>query len=863
MRMAPEGIAAGFLGAILAALLLAGPAQADPQGWWDDRPLPLDPNLAVVRAAGTVGGPSGRGPGVFVLILDRDGLELLLSATFDGGCTFCEPVPIGFPPLQTGVEARLAVGVDTGGRPVVALALHANDNIWYGAARGADFSCPGLPSAGAFAWAELARPTSVNWLDVKAARPSDPTAPLQIHVAWTDWTGRAGIFYRNDLDGDLLLGGPGDGPERIVTAGYPDLISSGPFVMSADSHGLTPQDAGVSVLFGPGLLASGGDGLRLIRSSDSGANWSGDGAPPATPPVDPPVEIGLEPWSCKGAAAAGPPGAPTWQVVACGGSPSVTADAALRRAPALEDPGWSATDPDPFLTLEPEEAFVSVDDVAVVPDPLDPGEASAFVFWWDESVGFGENWVQVGRLSPSLPANPDFSGSGPVRLTGLHPPRTAGEAFLGEVAVTDREELLFFSWDDKGTGWRTYTKRWDGESLPVTGPAASTLPGCPPRVQLTWDLEATPPHCDLRRVVVVHGENSGGPYPASLAVPVGAGGVVVEGLHSSTESHFLVLVEDEAGNLAPSGVDPSVNSAENASWQVSATTVVCACAAGARVGPGTGPLETCAGEEVVLDGTASFVEGCPDPEFAWSRDGVPLQPGLVTSDAPTGTATYTLTAVCLSVPDCRHETSFDVLAHPLPTAVIAPTEDKYCMLDSDERWRLDLDATASGAVLPAGLPVDHFDWRPGEGACVPFNRAETTLDIPGRRTEAEIDVTLWVWDSYGCVGEPARRTLQFEGEAYPPELRGFRVRRLAGDLRFQWAPLSPAIATAGLEVMGLAHEPGLRPTRNEMRSRGQVVATAPDGSDGASVPLRDLPPADLLYLRVRGLAPCSGRPGSL
>lgn len=855
------------LGGLFLAVLLANaaPAGADPAGWWDDRPLGFGEGR-LVRDAATVTDDTGATGAVFLLVLDTRTGEYLLSATFDGGCSFCDPIPTGLTATMFWGGESLSAVVDGSGRPVMAIAANADGELLVGTGTGTGLTCAGLPSP--LLWQSIS-PSPGTFPSLSLARAADPAVPPHTHLAWVEIldTGGREIRYLNDLDGDGILGGAGDGSPLVLAEDPPFCLGEGRGVsLLADGHGAAADDTGVEVFFvEDGRCAR---TVRRLRSVDSGASWSGDGSPPATPPVGAPEDLalsGTDWWTVAQAPVA--QGSPAWRLSAGGASGGLEAAGGLRRTGVLEDPFWpaSSTAPEAIGLYQPPTTLV-------LPDPADPTEAEGFLFGWaDGLAGETEAWLQTCALSASRAVNPDLSGASPVQLTGLRPPRPEGTlAWPLASAATDGENaLLFYTEEDEVNGtFRAMLKRSDDLAPgPVSSPSARPGSSCPPTIEVSWtDPDSSPPHCDLRPVTVHYGTQSGGPYPYRLEAPIGAEAAVLEGIRSNETHYFLIVVEDEAGFLAPAGLDPTANTPANAAWEVSATSPDCPCAAGARIGPATGPSETCAGGAVTLDGAGSFVEGCPDPRFVWSRDGAPLPEGMVVEDQPPGNAAYTLTASCASDPTCTHTapTPFEVAVHPLPEAILAAPREPLCRQSAAGPWTALLDGAASTA--PGSAEVVTWTFTSSEGSVDPRSGqpglADLSVDPAGRGTVG-VAVELTVTDTHGCISPPDSGAFPFEWDPPAPRLEGLRVRRPdPTELLFSWTDPRPVEPREGYELFALPRFPPFPPTPQNMEDLGEISATSPDDVTSVVVSRRDLPPARLLFLQVRALSPCSSTPGS-
>jgi hypothetical protein len=80
-------------------------------------------------------------------------------------------------------------------------------------------------------------------------------------------------------------------------------------------------------------------------------------------------------------------------------------------------------------------------------------------------------------------------------------------------------------------------------------------------MRVEWPVKNCPAGYErLERIQVYYSTTSGGPYTLGVSPPVDSTSANVLDLQPYTEYCFIVLFEDEAGNAAPAGFDPSVHS---------------------------------------------------------------------------------------------------------------------------------------------------------------------------------------------------------------------------------------------------------------------------------------------------------------
>lgn len=591
-------VAALLLG--VAALGLCRRAVADPRWWWSDRAITatavpsVTPHLAAAVGANGVSG----GAGLFVVYAEQDpdegDWEIWLSATFDAGCTFCPPVRLTDNPVD---DTRPRIAVDAGGGALQVVFERGGD-AWVawdvGTLRTIDDTpaqCARLVQVADHVRAGQSRPLSS--VPGTASRPDITWGRGHFHAAWEDVRaggGQSDIYHARDLVGE---GGAGWVDERNLTPGAAAPRVAREPVIGTDNLALPelvpcdPPCSTVNVVF----VDTADGSAHYLRSIDSGTTFSADGSAPPTPPATisdagsvarrPALDSASNPWISFG---------PTWHFVAWADfrsgdpAPTVMLDAGHHRDSQTLDVPWLAPD----LQLAPTTDAGDGGPAVSLHYNFDP-ELPAYVFWADSRLGARELFYRGGRMRAT---GPDMSVFPIPALRDLDP-RVSADTLLSACEVDEATldcassraagdasspasledfDQVYVAWADSRDGASNiYFKRTDRQVrlddivlVPrCVSPSATELvvSFAPPRS--CTDAFPTPER--VRRYLVYHGTDPGGPY-ANAAAPIDVrheditglrAEIVIGGLAPATTYTVVVVPEDEARNLLPPDFDPT------------------------------------------------------------------------------------------------------------------------------------------------------------------------------------------------------------------------------------------------------------------------------------------------------------------
>jgi hypothetical protein len=259
------------------------------------------------------------------------------------------------------------------------------------------------------------------------------------------------------------------------------------------------------------------------------------------------------------------------------------------------------------------------------------------------------------------------------------------------------------------------------------------------------------------------------------------------------------------------------------------------------------PTAACAGEEVVLDASATVHCGCASPadaRFRWWRAGVLLRDwdaSPIAVDPAGGDALYRVDAACASDLSCFHSDVVRARSLPPPAPAVVPASAEVCageevLLDGSGPW-----SGWSWSTEPPGAP--------GDGSTDPAITVSADDDTTW---------TLDVVDESGCSGS-TEATLTVRADPLPgPVGASLRVAKGGVEgLDFRWD--DPPGELGGLEVLG--HPSSVGPPLPATLDGAAAVATAAPGAGLASDPDGLLDPERLVFFAVRALSPCSLAPG--
>jgi len=152
-------------------------------------------------------------------------------------------------------------------------------------------------------------------------------------------------------------------------------------------------------------------------------------------------------------------------------------------------------------------------------------------------------------------------------LTGLAPPRAAGEVVARSFAADEDLSHVFVAWEDsRGGGSDIFFKRTDTVVDPPTGVVAVTEDcAVGGGLRVSWQLPASPPNCDAARVRIDYGFAPGALDGSVEVAP--SSPATLAGLPQGATVYVRLSVIDEACNVA--------EAAET--WGISSTCAAVAC----------------------------------------------------------------------------------------------------------------------------------------------------------------------------------------------------------------------------------------------------------------------------------------------
>jgi len=651
---------------LLCTLLAAASAEADPRWWWHDALVATGGRISSLDIDAVEPVYRGDAPAVFIVYVDPPSViegRLMLAASFDGGCTFCE---VTISSLFSGnTQAAIAVAplMPTGTYSIQVLHAVGPDGEIQVAYDNRSVPLAGTPEEKCLALRDVNRNhATVQLSDQGGGSPqitvvkSDLDEP-EFYGVWRQVVppNDSEVYFARDLTGD------GTGWERMgsVSAGfspsghafYPqvtaDLLSSGgPFGGSSVNIAWMDPGAG-QVLY--------------LRSSDQGDNFSATGDVPPGPPA---VLNDFATGQASEALAmdSGTTGfaSPLWHGVAWYESRNMELqlliDAQHQTDASVAGPAWQ--DPDALVDragLEGEGGPV----ISVLPEH--GGEPSPFfLVWTDGGPGGYDLFYRAGLLDPvrdppidlsRFPLGPDRP-TDPVVSTNLLltacdydeatgdciTNRAAGRAV--KAAMDDGWGYLWVAWiDDRNGREEVWFKRTDYQIEQVPDPTLST--SCPApnaaRITVEWALHAgcvRPTPERLERYLVYYGTDPGGPYlNAATPIVIDDDGALpdpvtldIDDLASNTFYYVIVVPEDEARNLWPSDFDPSADLPASPDNEKSITTPDCSAPCDPLVFGG--PTTAVSGDCEIDISWDSATGGVPPIEYEVLRNGTPVISGL-------------------------------------------------------------------------------------------------------------------------------------------------------------------------------------------------------------------------------------------
>ena len=587
--------------ATLASLVLAVPSRAEPRWWWDDAPVaPLrqaeDVDVAVVPREGL--------PTIVLVAWTEPPIAfegaLQLSASFDGGCSFCPPVHLEslFDPED---DIALAAAAFDGPTPTVAIAvihesrgrvqvLHDATTIPLDGADG----CRALLDLNlAIGRTELSAGDG-DLPDIAGIRHPG-TGLTEFHAVWHQIapTDEEWIVHSRDLSGD---GSAWEPPRPLPT-------SAGLFVRQADPRvSLDLFSGGIDAAVNVAWSVPEMNQVLYLRSVDSGSTFSSTGAPPeGSPALVAQAGLGISGPVAIDSGLAADPALPPWHGVALfqarGPAPLLVLDAQHQDAPTAPSPRWGIDQDLPSGGLFREDGLAT----SVLPGAARNEPQPSWTFWTQSVAAGGREIVARGAVldaDAAVPVDVDAPAFAPVRpddptvsttdtLTncvvepGLG--RCVSERLSGAArrpATADDGSDVYLVWLDNRDGRSApWFKRTDRSVEP---PSPGLEASCPTpetrRITVTFDQlprcsSAAPAPERMRHYLVYYGLTAGGPYEntdfdasdpgvpdtiilmddGALSDPVV---VDIDGLEADTEYFVIVVPHDQAGNVFPADFDP-------------------------------------------------------------------------------------------------------------------------------------------------------------------------------------------------------------------------------------------------------------------------------------------------------------------
>jgi hypothetical protein len=605
--------------ALAAVLLLAPAARAEPRWWWDDVAIgPIaeasDVDVAVVARPGE--------PSVVLVAWVEPPLffegALRLTASFDGGCSFCPPVHLEslFGPDD---DIALAAAAFDGVTPTIAItvahAVAGRVQVLHDATA--------LPLDGADGCAALLQLNLVigrtqlsdgdgDSPDVEGvANPA--SGRTEFHAVWHQIapTDEEWILHARDLAGD---GSAWEAGRPLPTSAGLFVRQAGPRVSLDLFSGAT--DAAVNVAWSVPEFNQ----VLYARSVDSGTTFSATGESPEGPPATvAQAGLGLAGPVAIDSGASADGTEPPWHGVAMfqdrGPAALVVADAQHQEGPALPGPAW---DVDPVLS---DAGSFRDDGLATSVLPGGPaGEPQPWWSFWTAPVfGGGREIVARGAVLDSdaaVPVDVDSPAFPPVRpddptvsatgtLTNCRTEPGLGECVSERIsgsarapATADDGTDVYLAWLDDRDGQPTVWFKRTDRSVAPPSPSLTTSCPAPDERRITVGFDQLP-RCSspspvpetMGHYLVYYGTTAGGPYentdldasdPAvpdtivlmddgTLTDPVT---VDIDGLAAGTQYFVIVVPEDRAANTYPADFDPLAARGASPENEASITTPV-------------------------------------------------------------------------------------------------------------------------------------------------------------------------------------------------------------------------------------------------------------------------------------------------
>ncbi|MFC2171436.1 hypothetical protein ACFLU6_02255 [Acidobacteriota bacterium] len=602
----------------------------DPRWWWDD--TLVAGGTGAVASIDVAVAPKitddAYPPPIFVAWIEPSVMiegSLRLTASFDGGCTFCPPLHIGTI-FNPDAEVALAVGITSSGRYSIQIAQ--NDS---GTAQ-VLYDTTSIPISafgddGCVAFLDVAtsiRRITVSGggigtvLNIDLAGYTSLWGMTQFHCVWED----ARVPNQNDIYHAADLVGDGSwGVEHNITSGTPARGNAASPSVSMDfkTDEDPPLDSAVNVVF----TDYADNNIYYLRSLDSGTTFTGTGGPGPVPPVQV-SDSGGTPGNGRASIDSGLLGASStesvwhgvvWEWTGFFPAPIVKFDGQYNAIPDSPGIPWQA-DFDVQATAAGDDGHPAVSIM-----PTEMTGSGCFVFWQEDQTGFRELWSRGGVVETTAPDPiallqhpfPPVRPFDPVSSENLQlsacafdvvtgqcdPVRADGE--VSHVAADETALDVFVVWyDTRSSDAGIYFKRTDREVMPPGVTLSTDCADAGPFIDVQWsplscDMAADPMPERMGRYLVYYGTTSTGPYdnydidgsdpnvPDTIIVdddgtlpdPVS---VQITGLAENMPYYIIVVPEDQAWNLFPPDFDPLNWSPPNPpSNEVSITTPACVC----------------------------------------------------------------------------------------------------------------------------------------------------------------------------------------------------------------------------------------------------------------------------------------------
>lgn len=583
-----------FFVAVCFALLCTTPLFAGPRWWWNDVPVAQTPADSTFPDVTMPIGTTTPVRAIFVVWQeqltagDPTTTEIFLSASFDDGCSFCDPVRITNNTLEdryprvaaavgAGTQLRVQVAheeVDTTTHILVTYNVNLFDI--------ATLSCASLTGTN---WTkkqldQMGTPHISGRPDIAATvfNPTNPSGTAQFAVAWQEQyplsNGHDDILVAFDPQGNGSYGAP----TNITN-------STGPYdqrpaiIMSNGVPGVPPTNLiGVAYVTGAGDMGTAKQ-VMFDYSTNNGTSFTGATPLNITPAwTAPALDAGVQPFGLMdtkpdwfGA---------SWLTPGSSGNPQglfFNAELLDISRGGVVSP-W-VLPPSNLLPANPKSGVGFLPPaVAVLPAPAS-GTAIAFWDFWSDlnNPAQSEIYYRAGvldesatpQINPNLfPINPPGGVSANTQLTGIAPPRPANshpDAPAADAQSTyppcNADTAFVVFQDNRSGNYDIFFKRLDtcltDSSFTVTAPLCLPQDGS---LDAHWPQKQCPTATErLASIKVYYATVSGGPYTLGASPAVDSTIGTVTGLQQNTDYYFIVLFEDEAGNTAPTPFDPTIN----------------------------------------------------------------------------------------------------------------------------------------------------------------------------------------------------------------------------------------------------------------------------------------------------------------